>query len=115
MNIDYLEEVVEKATEAGSGSGSGNATVAVAGDIWLYVGIGVMAAVLIACLVLLIILMVKVNSIQNSMTNTINASNTHNQLSVSSGVGCVFCPSCGNPYDASKKECPNCGAKKMMY
>ena len=109
-NIDY--DYVEQATTAAK-KAAGTATGM--SDVILYVYMGVTAAILLACIILIIILLVKVSVMEKSMLSAINASNAHSQFGdFSKGIGCVFCPSCGNQYDASEKMCPYCKTKKPV-
>ena len=105
-NIDY--DYVDKTAKAATQSVN-------LGGTFVYFLIGLGCAILVACLVLLIIILVKLNKMNNSMANKINVSSVQDKIGdLSQSVGCVFCPSCGNQYDASEKMCPYCKTKKMI-
>lgn len=81
--------------------------------IAIYVGLGILAAMLVAVIVLLVILIRKVSSCNLVRANNIPAqrqNNTINQGGASFNV--AFCNKCGTKYDAQTRVCPKCGTPR---
>lgn len=70
--------------------------------IAIYVGLGVLAVLLIAVLILMIVLLKKMNQPQNfgarQMTGAYESAGT-----------IVFCKRCGAKFEAAQRVCPQCG------
>jgi len=74
--------------------------------IAIYVGLGILAIMMVAVLVLLIILLR-----QEKGTITKSKSNVSNNGNQTSGT-VVFCKNCATQFDASQHTCPKCGTPR---
>ncbi len=74
----------------------------------IYVGLGVLALLLIAALVLLILVLRKLNKV-NANQRTFNPAPKNAGASYGGGMGVVFCANCGTQYDGATRICPKCG------
>ena len=79
----------------------------------IYVGLGIIAALLTAVIVLLVILLKKSGSgrirrdgIHSDLPNYTSTNYAAPKQTVS---GIVFCPSCGAQFDSKHLVCPKCG------
>lgn len=81
--------------------------------IAIYVGLGILAAMLAAVIALLFILIRKISSSHSVRANNIPAqrqNDTINQSGASFNV--AFCNNCGTKYDAQTRVCPKCGTPR---
>lgn len=80
--------------------------------IAIYVGLGVLAAMLLAVIVMLIMLMKKFSGQSSYKSVPIKAAPVNvmqNHPIQQSGAGVVFCKSCQNQFAANANSCPHCG------
>lgn len=74
----------------------------------IYVGLGILAVLLLAVIVLLIILLKKLNTSGQTYSKTTDRpSQSYAPRTAVSGI--VFCPGCGTQFDAKHTVCPKCG------
>ncbi len=78
--------------------------------IAIYVGLGVVAALLIAAIVLLLMVLSKLKNLGGSQRSYTPPRNTN--PGYSSAMGVVFCDHCGTQFDGATKVCPRCGTPR---
>ncbi len=77
----------------------------------IYVCMGVLAILLLACIALLVLILRKLNN-GNANQRTFNPAPKNAGASYGSGMGVVFCANCGTQYDGTTKVCPKCGSTR---
>ncbi len=76
--------------------------------IAIYVGLGVLAAILIAVLVLVIVTLKKVSG----LTGRKSAPAYHGGGMAQPSGNVVFCRNCATQFDARERVCPKCGTPR---
>ncbi len=78
--------------------------------IAIYVGLGVLALLLIVTIVLLIVVLCKLKN--GTGQRTFSPSPKSMGASYGNGMGVVFCNNCGTQFDGATKVCPRCGTTR---
>ena len=78
--------------------------------IAIYVGLGVIAALLIVVIGFLIALMKKVSGGNYYVDKSVNTAANNKSQPTSGGV--VFCMNCSNQFPANQNSCPQCGTAR---
>lgn len=74
----------------------------------IYIGMGVIAALLLVAIALLVLVLKKLRSNGHIGTNSSNGFQQSPQRAPSTS-GIAFCVGCGTQFDAAHKVCPKCG------
>jgi len=84
--------------------------------IAIYVGLGILAAMLTAVIIMLVLLMKKFSGqsgYKAAPTKNMSNKTVQNQQVQPSGAGIVFCKSCQGQFAANASNCPHCGTVRM--